>query len=84
VLAVTDYAAVERLLEPPADADQDVLYWARRGATLGLESWRFMVNLIITGKMQPIDMAISYPDLTEFMERSEVLLALYKAAGAGQ
>jgi hypothetical protein len=84
VLAVSDYAAIERLLVQPVDTDQDVLYWARRGVTLGLESWRHMTNMITTGRIQPIEMDIPCPDLTEFMERSDLLLNQYKTAGAGQ
>jgi hypothetical protein len=84
VLAVSDYSAIERLFEEPADADPDVLYWARRGVLLGLDSWRHMANRIITGQMEPIEMDVPYPDLHEFMKRSEQLLAQYKTAGGGQ
>jgi hypothetical protein len=84
VLAVSDYAAIERLLEQPADTDQDVLYWARRGVTLGMESWRHMTKMILAGQMELIEMSVECPDFNEFMKRSAVLLDQYKAAGAGQ
>jgi hypothetical protein len=84
VLAVSDYSAIERLFDQPADADPDVLYWAQRGIIMGLESWRHMASLILTGKMQPIEMDIPCPDLQEFMMRSESLLKRYKTTGADQ
>lgn len=84
VLAVTDYATIGRLLEQPVDTDQDVLYWALRGATLGMESWRHMTKMILNGQIDLSEMSVQCHDLTEFMERSEALLAQYKAAGAGK
>ncbi|WP_274643863.1 hypothetical protein [Pseudomonas serbica] len=84
VLAITDYAAIERLLEQPADADQDVVHWAWRGVILGLESWRHMATMILAGKMEDFAITIPGTDLKAFMQRSKGLLELYKAAGAGQ
>ncbi|WP_338924241.1 hypothetical protein V0M98_32030 (plasmid) [Pseudomonas silesiensis] len=84
VLSVSDYPAIESLLSLSSHPDSALLYWAKRGVVFGLESLRFMSNLISDGKMQPLELEFPCPDLAEFMKRSELLLKQYESVNSVQ
>jgi len=74
---IGNYQAIEDILQLVDHADEALLYWAKQGVALGLESGQFLARQVQEGKLPTGKMKLSLPDLNEFETQAAQLLSRY-------
>ena len=74
---IGNYQAMEDILQLVDHADEALLYWAKQGVALGLESGQLLARQVQEGKLPTGKMKLSLPDLNEFETQAAQLLSRY-------
>ena len=74
---IGSYQALESILQQVDHADDAVLYWAKQGVALGLESGQFLAKQVQEGKLPTEKLKMPLPDLNEFETQAAQLLSRY-------
>lgn len=76
-LRVQDYSSLNRLLSRDLAVDDDVLHWARFGVFEGVDSWRHVSDMVLTGKMPLLELRGVTHEPETFIRHADMLTAAH-------
>lgn len=80
VIRVQDYTSLNRLLSQDQVLGGNVLHWARVGVFEGVDSWRHMSKMVLSGKMPMLPLRGVAHEPDAFLRHAELLLAAHRVA----